>query len=134
MGNSKSHSHLRMLLNFFARGPNCYDTLEVRHETLTEFLNHLTRAEAEYGSLSLATVRTAMKSVLAKRIDIGYLYAPMVSLDVRIGDIGFIRGNSFTRLCNVDSDIQSTVISQPSFFISSPEHYVGCETKGDQIM
>ncbi|KAG9009322.1 hypothetical protein FRB94_012269 [Tulasnella sp. JGI-2019a] len=52
-------------------------------------------------------------------VDLDYMYLPPIPFNVALGDIGYIKGDTFIRLYNIQDDMPFNAVSNPSYFRAS---------------
>ncbi|KAG9006143.1 hypothetical protein FRB93_008935 [Tulasnella sp. JGI-2019a] len=102
--------HVRPLLTFAS-----YDCPSV--DCLTERLTGLLRplkSRLMDGTLDYPQIRAAMSAIPG--LDQGYFHFPATPLDVALGDIGYIKGDTFVKLYNIQEDMLFDPVPYPGYF------------------
>ncbi|KAG9036531.1 hypothetical protein FRB95_008586 [Tulasnella sp. JGI-2019a] len=103
-------------------------SFECLSERLTGLLGSL-ESRLMDGSLNYSQIRTAMSAIPG--VDLDYLYLPPIPLDVALGDIGYIKGDTFVKLYNIQQDIPFDPVPYPGYFRASGDFTTEKLANGD---
>ncbi|KAG9036535.1 hypothetical protein FRB95_008590 [Tulasnella sp. JGI-2019a] len=103
-------------------------SFECLSERLTGLLGSL-KSCLMNGSLDYSQIRAAMSAIPG--VDLDYLYLPPIPFDVTLGDIGYIKGDTFVKLYNIQQDIPFDPVPYPGYFRASGDFTTEKLANGD---
>ncbi|KAG9006146.1 hypothetical protein FRB94_012265 [Tulasnella sp. JGI-2019a] len=117
--------HVRPFLTFASYDCPSFNCLS---ERLTGLLRSLEPRLLD-GTLDYPQIRAAMSAIPG--IELGYFIFPPTPLDVALGDIGYIKGDTFFKLHNIQDDIPFDPAPFPGYFRASGDFKTEQLANGD---